>query len=70
MTGVGTLDPAAETSKCLGMKNALAIAVGITALPITVATRSEYWDCVIMPWFRPKRAEIVPNVNPVDIMSE
>jgi hypothetical protein len=30
-------------SRCSGMKNALAIAVGITALPMTVATRNEYW---------------------------
>ena len=51
------------------MKNALAITVGTTALPMTVATRYEYCACEMMPWFRPKSAEIVPNVRPVDIIS-
>lgn len=42
-TGV-PFDPTAipMPSKCLGIKNAFAMAVGITALPITVATRREY----------------------------
>lgn len=30
-------------SKCFGEKYALAIAVGTIAVPITVATRNEYW---------------------------
>ena len=34
-------------SRCLGMKKALAIAVGITALAITVATRYEYCALVM-----------------------
>ena len=44
------------------------MSVGITALPMTAATRCEYWAGVMMPWLRPNNAEIVPNVNPVDIM--
>lgn len=50
------------------MKNELAIIVGMTALPITVATKKEYCAWLMIPWFNPKRAEIVPNVKPVDII--
>jgi hypothetical protein len=52
------------------MKKALAMAVGTIALPITVATKCEYCVCVMMLWFSPNNAEIVPNVRPVDIISE
>ena len=41
--------------------------MGITALAMTVATSEEYWPWSIMPCERPKRAEIVPKVRPVDI---
>ena len=50
------------------MKNEFAIIVGITALPITVATKNEYWAWLMIPWLSPKRDEIVPNVSPVDII--
>ena len=46
-----------------------AMTVGMTALPITAATRYEYCADVMMPWFSPKSAEIVPNVSPVAINS-
>jgi hypothetical protein len=51
------------------MNHAFAMTVGMTALPITAATRYEYCADVMMPWFSPKSAEIVPNVSPVDIIS-
>src|SRR3989475_3115342 len=52
-----------------GWKNACAINVGTTALPMTTVTRTVY--CVrSMSWCsRPKRAEMVPKVRPVAIMS-
>jgi len=50
------------------MKKALAMRVGITALPITAATRCEYCAPVMTPRVRPKSAEIVPKVRPVYIM--
>src|SRR6266478_4671748 len=52
-----------------GWKNACAINVGTTALPMTTVTRTVY--CVrSMRWCsRPKRAEMVPKVRPVAIMS-
>nr|WP_059175816.1 hypothetical protein [Thermodesulfovibrio aggregans] len=47
----------------------MAIIVGITALPITAAIRSEYWVWSIIPCVNPNNAEIEPNVRPVDIRS-
>jgi hypothetical protein len=38
------------------MNQALAIIVGITALPMTAATRCEYWAGVMTPWLSPFRA--------------
>ncbi len=46
-----------------------ATTVGTTALAITVPTTNEYWAWLMILWFRPKSADIVPNVSPVDIMS-
>ena len=62
-----TSDNGVADSRCEGMKNAFAITVGTTALPMTVATRYEYCAWEMMPWLRPKSAEIVPNVRPGDI---
>src|SRR6266542_6474348 len=56
-------------SRCRGMNQALAIIVGTTALPMTAATRFEYWGGVMIPWLRPNNADMVPKVSPVDIMS-
>ena len=50
-------------------KNALAMTVGTTALPITAATKDEYCALVTIPWDRPNSAEMLPNVRPVDIRS-
>ena len=41
--------------------------VGTTALAMTAATRKEYCSSVTKPCDKPNRAEIVPNVRPVDI---
>ena len=38
------------------MKNAFAMSVGITAPPITAATRCEYWPASMIPWLRPNNA--------------
>src|SRR5690349_6923788 len=46
MASVGT---ATLGSRWCGRKYAFATAVGITALPMTVATRWEYCDSVMMP---------------------
>jgi hypothetical protein len=43
--------------------------VGMTALAMTVATSAEYCAWEMIPWLNPYRAEIVPNVRPVDIKS-
>ncbi len=51
------------------MKNAFAISVGTTALPMTAATRYEYCASVRPPWLSPKRAEMVPNRRLVSTMS-
>ena len=55
------------------MKSALAIRVGMTALPMTAATRCEYWPGVMMPWLRPKSAEMVialaQSLDPVALLS-
>ena len=58
-----------KDNKCLGKNKKLAIAVGITALPMTPITKNEYWDSVTIPCVNPYKADIVPNVNPVDIIS-
>jgi hypothetical protein len=51
------------------MKKIFAMMVGMSALPMTTATRYEYcaWDTI--PWDKPYSAEIVPNVRPVDMRS-
>ncbi len=43
------------------------MAVGITALAMTAATRAEYCDSSMILCESPKSAEIVPKVSPVDI---
>ena len=45
---MGRTATSALGSRCLGMNQALAIAVGITALAITVATRCEYCTSVMI----------------------
>lgn len=42
--------PEPPGNRCRGIKDALAMAVGTTALPITVATRCEYCASVMMWW--------------------
>jgi hypothetical protein len=60
-------DSMLDLSKCRGRKNALAIRVGTTALATTAATTAEYCARVITPCDNPNKAEIVPNVSPVDM---
>ena len=55
-------------SRCRGMDQAFAITVGMTAVPITVATRCEYCAWLMTPCCNPNRAEMVPKVSPVDII--
>jgi hypothetical protein len=47
----------------------LAIIVGITALPITVAIKREYWLWSIIPWVNPNKADMEPKVSHVNIRS-
>jgi hypothetical protein len=49
------------------LTSGFATSVGTTALAMTAATSAEYWDWSMMPLVKPKRAEIVPKVRPVDI---
>ena len=44
------------------------VATWLHALAMTVATRKEYCPRVTIPWEKPYKAEIVPNVSPVDII--
>ena len=82
MVGLGTIAPALDllglgfgstvnstAGSTRGLKNAWAIIVGTTALPITTVTRIEYWHWLIYSLFSPNKALIVPNVRPVDISS-
>ena len=50
-----------------GLKNAWAIIVGTMALRITTVTRTVYSSLVMILWFKPNRALIVPKVSPVDM---
>src|SRR6266852_5866671 len=56
-------------NKWRGRKNALAIIVGMTALAITAATKKEYCSGLTNSCVSPYKADIVPNVSPVDIKS-
>src|SRR5439155_760106 len=60
---------AGDCSFTSGWKNACAISVGTTALPMTTVTRTVYCARSIRSCSRPKRAEMVPKVSPVAIMS-
>ena len=46
------------------------MAVGMIAVPMTVATRKEYWACVMIRCCSPNNDAMVPKVRPVDIMRE
>src|SRR3972149_3532409 len=55
-------------NRCFGRNAKFAIMVGTTALAMTVATRKEDCPRGPLPWEKPYKAEIVPNVSPVDII--
>src|SRR5216684_4593098 len=67
--GISSSAKGASGNKWRGRKIALAIIVGMTALAITAATKKEYCSGVTNSCVSPYKADIVPNVRPVDIKS-
>jgi hypothetical protein len=53
----------------VGRNLRMAISVGTTALPMTVATSRVYCCCVMMPRFSPNSDAMVPKVRPVHTIS-